>query len=151
MSETDQDGLRRQMRALADRAEIGDLISSLGLMLDEKAFERISTIFTEDVVAEFPFGRVTSPGALAEQGRKSQGRYAGAQHVFSNQLVDLKGDSADARANLVAIHVHRAGEPGSHHDAGFHYRFKVARTAAGWRISHMNVSAIWVADSVERK
>mgnify|MGYP001424817169 CR=1 FL=1 len=141
--------LRLQVQQLTDRAEISDLVSRLGLLLDEKRFDDIRSVVTDDVVADFPSyaaaGQLRGSDDLAAHGLKSQGRFARAQHVMTNVLIDLDGDRASVRANLIATHVHQADESSSHYDIGEYYRLEVVRTPAGWRISRLNPNAIWSA------
>ncbi len=42
---------RNQMQELVDRSEIADLVSRLGLWLDEKRFDYAPSIFVEDATA----------------------------------------------------------------------------------------------------
>ncbi len=140
--------LQRQVRELLDRNEIVNLIGRLGLMLDEKRFDDIRSIVTDDVVADFPStgaGQMRGIEALAAHGRKSQGRFERAHHVITDHLIDLDGDRATVRANLIATHVHRADEPGSHYDVGEYYRFEMIRTPEGWRISRLNPNGVWTS------
>ena len=140
--------LRRQLQDLLDRNAIVDLISRLGLMLDDKRFDDIGSIYADDVVAIFGFAagaRIEGVEALAERGRKSQGRFARAHHVFTDHVIDLRGDQAIVRANLIGIHVHRAEDPASHFDMGERYTFEMIRKPEGWRIAKVITTPVWTA------
>jgi 3-phenylpropionate/cinnamic acid dioxygenase small subunit len=134
------------LQELLDRSEIADLIARLGLWLDEKRFEDARSVLTEDVAVETLGGQVQGIEAVTEQARRNHdvGR---TQHVITNLLIDLDGDKATIRANLIATFVQRADEPGSHFDIGERYRFEAIRTAHGWRLSRVQASPLWTSGS----
>ena len=145
-----RDGLERdapqpgsQMQELVDRNAITDLVSRLGLWLDEKLFDEARSIFTEDATGEFPSGPVQGVELLADQARRNHSDFERTQHAITNVLIDLDGDRATVRANLIATFVHRADAPGSHFAIGERYRFEVVRTPEGWRFSRLEVTPVW--------
>ena len=140
--------LDRKVSDLFDRITIVDLITRVGVTLDEKRFGDLRSIFTEDVVVRFGFPGsepIDNIESLAERGRRSQGRFARAHHIFTDHLIELSGDTAKVRANLLGFHVHRAEEPSAHFDIGERYRFEMIRTPEGWRISYMSTEPVWTA------
>ena len=148
----DQERLARvlpRLEELLDKAEITDLVSRLGRILDERRFEDIRSIATEDVVADFPThaaaAQLRGVEALTEHGRRSMGRFERTQHVTTNVMIDLDGDRARVRANLIATHVRAAGQPNVHYDAGEYYLFDAVRTPEGWRLCRINPNAVWYA------
>lgn len=147
----DLEQLREQVQKLVDRGEITDLISRLGLLLDEKDFDSARSVFTEDVSAKFPAGHIQGVDDLAESGRQNIGPFAAVQHVITNLLIALDGNRATARANLIATHVHRAADPGSHFDSGVVYHFGAVRTPDGWRLSSMELEHVWSAGTADEE
>jgi len=125
---------------LNDRREITDLVSRLGLWLDEGRFDEAPSILTEDVAVSTPGGQAEGIERVIAQARRNH-QYAGLQQVISNVLVDLDGDRADVRANLVATFVGSAIE-----QHGERYRFEAVRTPDGWRLSRVEVKAVWLRD-----
>jgi hypothetical protein len=132
-----------QLHELADRIEITDLISRYGQIADEKRFEDSRSCCTEDIVAEYHFGRAQGVDVLARYGRQALGAFERTQHIISNVLIDLAGDSATVSANLLAVHIQRAEDPVTHFDLGGRYRFEVVRTPQGWRISRVRFDVLW--------
>ncbi|WP_162919012.1 nuclear transport factor 2 family protein [Taklimakanibacter deserti] len=122
--------LDRKASDLFDRIAIIDLITHIGLSLDEKRFDNLRSIFTADVVVK--------------RGH-SQGRLASTHHLFTDYLIELSGDKAEVRANLRGFHVHRAEAPASHFDIAERYRFEMVRTAEGWRVFRMTTEPVWTA------
>jgi len=121
--------LDRKVGDLFDRIAIIDLITHIGRSLDEKRIDNLRSIFTEDVVVK--------------RGHP-QGRLACTHHLFADHLIELSGDKAEVRANLLGFNVHRAEMPASHFDIGERYRFEMVRTAHGWRISRMTTEPVWM-------
>lgn len=132
------------LQDLTDRQAITDLVSRLGLWLDEKRFYDTEALFTEDVTVATPGGRAQGVGLVAEQARRNHD-YERIQHVITNVLIDLDGDRAQVRANLIATLVPSAAEPAAHATLGERYRFDAVRTPQGWRLSRVEVDPIWTA------
>jgi hypothetical protein len=130
------------MQELTDRQAITDLVSRLGLWLDEKRFDAAPTIFTEDVTAQTPGGTSSGIARVAEQARRNHADDR-TQHVITNVLVDLDGDRAEVHANLIATFVPDAGAPGDRRTLGQRYGFDAVRTAGGWRLCAVRVQRVW--------
>jgi 3-phenylpropionate/cinnamic acid dioxygenase small subunit len=128
-------------RLLADRAELTDLLTRQGLWLDERRFDETASIFTEDATVETPGGRAEGRQALTDQAKRNHARFARTQHVTSNVLIDVTGDRATLRANLIATFVR--DEPVPDFTLGERYRFDAVRTAEGWRFSRVEVTPVW--------
>ena len=119
-----------------DHQDIVDLVSRLGLWLDEKRFEDARSVLTDDVTVRTPGGQAEGiERVVAQAGRNHQ---VPTQHLITNVLVDLDGDRATATANLLVTF---AGETIERH--GERYRFGAARTPDGWRLRRIEVTPIW--------
>jgi len=132
-------------REVLDRAEIEQLVSAMGAVLDERRFEDFGDVFAEDVEARFPFGAVEGLAAMTEIARRTLGPYEQTQHAIADVLAELDGDRADVSANLIAVHVPSAAEPARHFDVGARYRFEVRRTEAGWRLARVELTPVWTS------
>jgi hypothetical protein len=130
---------------MTDRTELEELVSRYGAMADERTFDAADRVLCDDVVAEYPFGRHVGRDAVVEAGRSALGAFAATQHVITNTLIAVDGGQATIRANLVAVHVQHAHAPDVHFDVGGWYRFSARRTDAGWRLSHVLLTAVWTA------
>ena len=125
---------------LTDRREIADLVSRLGLWLDEGRFDEAPTILTDDVTVDTPGGQAEGIERVIAQARRNH-QYDGLQHMITNVLVDLDGNHAAVRANLVATFVDDAVVE----QHGERYRFEAVRTADGWRLSRVEVRPVWIS------
>jgi SnoaL-like domain len=130
------------LQDLTDRREIADLVNRLGLWLDEKRFYDTESLFVEDVTVATPGGAAQGVGRVAEQARRNH-HHERLQHVITNVLIDLDGDRASVRANLIATLVPSAGEPEVHATLGERYRFEAVRVGDGWRLARVEVEPVW--------
>lgn len=153
MSTTDLVSLNHQLQELNDRQEIADLITRLGLMLDEKRFDDAQTILADDVTVRTPGGSASGVEGVVGQARRNH--TVRTQHVITDLLIELDGDRASARANLIVTFVPDSDEPdarliiGTSEPAesrlmiGERYHFDVVRGEAGWRLSSIEVARLW--------
>jgi SnoaL-like protein len=128
---------------LFDRLHIVDLVTSVGRCLDERDFEGLRELFTEDATVATPGGTVSGHDALVAQARRGHSRDKGIQHVITNHLVDLDGDRASVRANLLVAFAAGGPEDPQPFLLGEVYRFELRRTADGWRISSLRSTPVW--------
>ena len=119
-----------------DRQDITDLISRLGRWLDDKRFDEAGTVLTDNVTVSTPGGQAEGIERVVAQA--SRNHQVPTQHLITNVLVDLDGDSATATANLLVTF---AGPVLERH--GERYRFGVTRTSDGWRLSRIEVTPVW--------
>jgi 3-phenylpropionate/cinnamic acid dioxygenase small subunit len=132
------------VKRLRDQSEITTLLYQLGAALDEKRFDDLREIYTPQAVFDFAGSPKTGDLDSAIAGGKDMGaRFAHTHHVMTNPIVELNGDTARVRANLIATHVYRADAPERHYTAGMVYHFTAVRIPDGWRFSHVKLERIW--------
>lgn len=139
-------------RTITDRLEITDLVSRLGLVFDEGRFDEMPSLFVADAVATTPGGTARGRDAVVAQAGRNHRPDQHIQHVTSNVLVDLDGDRARVRANLVVTFAEAgAGEalaPPPEFTLGEVYRFEVVRTPDGWRFARVETTPVWMSGRV---
>jgi len=136
------------VRTLVDRAEIADLVAHLGVVLDEGRFDDMADLLVEEVTARTPGGRAEGRTAVIAQARKNHRSDFAIQHVISDVVVvDVDGDRADVRANLVVsfAEVVPVVAPPVTYALGEVYRFVVVRTVQGWRLAEVETVPVWMS------
>jgi hypothetical protein len=128
---------------LLDRLRIEELIARLGRCLDERDFEAIRELFTADGRVTTPGGVATGCDAIVEQARRRHSADVGIQHVITNALIDIAGDRADVRANLLVTFARDGvGDPRPF-QLGEVYRFRLRQADNGWRFESLISSPVW--------
>lgn len=133
-----------QLRELVDRNEITELVNQLGRALDEGRFDDFRTIYTAEATAKTPGGRAEGRDALIAQASRNHSDDKRIQHFITNVMIDLHGDAAEVRANLIATFAQATtavSEP--QYTLGEVYRFDAVRTAEGWRLSRVETTPLW--------
>lgn len=125
-----------------DTAEITRLVTRLGAALDEHDFQTLPQLFTPDATATTPGGTAVGRDNVITQATRNHTDFPNLQHIVSGVLVDLDGDKADVRANLVG-YFGRADNPEPVRQIGGIYRFGAVRTADGWRFNSLTVRQVW--------
>jgi SnoaL-like domain len=142
------------LQQLYDRTEVTDLVYRLGVCLDESRFDEMRELLVEDAAVRTPGGWAEGREALIDQVKRNHPPDQRFQHVTTNILVDLDGDRAKVRANLV-VHITTpddapadAPAPPPRCTLGEVYRFQLVRTPGGWRFSHVETVRLWVAGTL---
>jgi hypothetical protein len=126
-----------------DRHELTDLAARLGRCLDEKRFDEVRTVFTEDASVSTASGAVQGIDAIVEKARKIRPAGVFTHSFITNPLIDVDGDTATMTANLLAVFV---GQPeGRGRLFGERYHLAAVRTPRGWRISRVEGVPLWEA------
>ncbi|MET7328693.1 nuclear transport factor 2 family protein [Nonomuraea sp. NPDC005650] len=144
--------LRRRVRELSDREEITDLVYRLGAVLDEGRFDELSAIFSEDATALTPGGLAEGRSALIAQAGRNHSPEERIQHVIGNVLVNVDGNRARVRANLIATFAAEGASevrlaPAPRLILGEVYHFEAIRTGQGWRLSRVETTPVWASQT----
>lgn len=146
--------MRRQVRVLIDRGEIDDLITRFSRDLDdrtlaEQAFDTdwARAYFTEDATVDYPVGTSSGARAIAELiGGSGMAPFQRSHHLTANHLIEVDGDRAATRFNLIATHIHTEPERMPFW-VGDYYEGELVRTSAGWRFIRQALHVTWTHGS----
>jgi hypothetical protein len=73
--------VQADVRHLADRAELTDLVYALGRTLDEHRFDDLDNLFTEDITGITPAGTRQGRTALVAQATRRHQEFDRLQHL----------------------------------------------------------------------
>ena len=158
MSTVQSTSLDKQIEQLGDRQTIAELITRVGVMLDEKRFDKAGSVLADDVTVQTPGG--SSHGLQAVTAQAQRHHTVRTQHVITDVLIELDGDTAEARANLVAtfaadrpgsrLLINGVEQAGSYLTVGGRYRFGAVRTEDGWRLARIESETLWSSQPQSR-
>jgi hypothetical protein len=150
--------LNDPVEQLLARTQITDLVFRLGMCLDEGRFSEMGCLFIEGATATTPGGSAEGRATIVALAERNHRPEYSTQHVSTNLLVDLDGDRATVRGNLV---VQVAPPPAPVEGApaatpaalapllgftlGEVYRIECVRTSDGWRFSRVCTVPVWMS------
>ena len=138
------------MTAPSDFLEIQQVLYAYARAIDQKDWKALERVFTPDARIHYALER----GAelrFPELGpwlARSMVIFKATQHVISNPLVEVNGDTASSTAYLIASHV-QVRQDGSESVTreGGRYTDTWLRRPEGWRIATRRLERIWVDGS----
>ena len=124
-----------------DQAQITELVFRLGACLDEHRFDGIRDLLTDDVSVRTPGGTAQGMEATLAQVTRTHDGFDYLHHAISSVLVELDGDAAVVRANVIASYGREVDPP--ERQLGAVYRLRTRRTPHGWRLAEIDVTPVW--------
>ena len=136
------------LEELLARHELEELIFAYCRHFDLNEPERVAALFTDDAVVDYgpEFPDVVGAAAIEDAVAGSLERiFAATSHHVSNIQLEFDGpDAATGQTYLYAWHRYRDGSPDGELWGRYEHRFR--RTAAGWRISSLRLTAAGTRD-----
>lgn len=135
----------RTLERVAAELDVRDLILSAWAAIDRKDWDTYAGAFAEDGEFEIMGQRRRGRADIAAGPSRDLAKYDGLQHLISNVLVDVDGDSAGGQWYCVAVHVPDGAHPERHADVGLKYRFRARRGEDGWRFAEVTIEIVWAS------
>lgn len=135
---------------LLSRAEVTALLDRYLLDLDTAELDDAwaGSLFTDDAQVRFPVGAHDGVAGMAEFHRTAMAKFTGTQHLGSHAVVDVDGDEAALRANLVSTQVL---PDRSLFTTGTRAEGRAVRSGAGWRLRTLSFHLVWSTGSPPRR
>jgi len=126
----------------ADRDAIRHLLAVYTYNGDRGRIDALAACFAEDGVLEFTGKAPRGPAAIAEALTSGDRNPAVTfvRHHVTNPLIEVTGDSAEARSYFAVTSDNGPDHSGTYTD-------RLVRTAGGWRIAYRRVRIDWQAAS----
>ncbi|CAA9585326.1 MAG: hypothetical protein AVDCRST_MAG87-3867 [uncultured Thermomicrobiales bacterium] len=109
--------------------------------MDDHRFDDLVALFTGDATATTPGGTARGREAVIAQTTRNHADYAHFQHLITTVLIDLDGDRAVVRANLVATFVRDGSLPEL--AIGGLLRLQAQRIREGWQLANLEILPLW--------
>ena len=122
--------------------EITQLLYRLYALMDERDFDALATVFTEDADGRTPGGHARGRDSLIAQARRNHEHIPHLQHRVSNVLVEPVNDGeARIRAVVEAVFADESAEPV--YRLGEVYRARAVRENGEWRLAGFAMEPVW--------
>ncbi|GGT05143.1 MULTISPECIES: nuclear transport factor 2 family protein [Streptomyces] len=131
-----------------DRSAVVETCDRMGWHTDLHEWAEVTALFTDKVLVDHTSLLGGSPSTMPAQELVDSwaaviGGYDSSQHLMTNHLVTVDGDTARCTASFQATH--RLDNPlGSPlWRIGGRYRFHLVRSAGGWKIDEIAMTVLW--------
>ncbi|MFH8570257.1 nuclear transport factor 2 family protein [Streptomyces sp. NPDC017993] len=131
-----------RVERLVHRTEVAELLDRYLVGLDEQRLDDgwAESLFTTDACVEFPVGRHEGIAGLAAFHRTAMAKFARTQHLNSGAVVDIEGERATVRANLISTQVLSSQ---ALFTTGTFARGEARLGAEGWRFQRLSFALVW--------
>ena len=138
------------LQEISDRLEIQDLFARYSFAIDDRNWDALDEVFTEDAVIDYSEvggSRGTYREIKAWLG-DAMARFKSFQHMVATTEYKIDGDRATTRTilfNPMIMHPDGSEAPGNDKVffVGLWYRDTLVRTAKGWRIAERYEQKCW--------
>ena len=134
------------LRTVADRIEIDDLLTSYTVAIDTHDWDRLDTVFTPDAHIDYSAsgGQVGAFPEVKAWLSETLPMFTGMQHYVTQKDVRLDGDEATVRAYFLnPLVIDREDGTRWQMDIGGIYAHTLVRTADGWRSRRLVEEMVW--------
>jgi ketosteroid isomerase-like protein len=131
----------QQLRDLADRVEILDLVARLSQWLDAGDYTDGSALYTDDAIVLSPRGTAEGLEAILDHLRRSTPDGERSQHLTTDVAIELGGDRAEITTNQLVSFYREDEEP--HRLVGLRHRYDAMRCPQGWRLRRAKITPLW--------
>jgi hypothetical protein len=135
-----------ELQGLLDRERLMGLMNRYFATIDDARdldTEWARSIFSEDVRVEHRGFTLEGIEDLAVGNRFVRDGWDRTFHVSTNAQVELDGDKAHLRAQLLAVHVHPESVPPEPYIIANVFEAGAVRTSDGWRFQTLNLRPVW--------
>ncbi|CAM3895200.1 nuclear transport factor 2 family protein [Smaragdicoccus niigatensis] len=127
----------------AYRHDLVELVTRLTRCIDLKTFPEMSALYLPDAELVSPMGVIEGANTIVEFAQRNHEQYAATQHLVCGTTVEVEGESAVVVADVVAVLVPVAEEPGTNIQLGSRYELATAHIDGVWRITRQTITPLW--------
>jgi 3-phenylpropionate/cinnamic acid dioxygenase small subunit len=138
-----------RLQWLIDRAQISDVQLRYATAVDLRDWKLFRSCFTDEVEVDFTslFGgsgpRAVSADRWTEAARRTVGGLQATQHMITNHVITIEGDTATCVAYVQARHYLPNDKGDSLQTLGGYYTNHFVRTPEGWKIRRCKLTVTW--------
>jgi hypothetical protein len=136
--------------SLSDREQIVDLMTNYARAIDTGDWDRLRSVFLPEGSIHMAGSDPVSP--FQNEGVKFFQDWAKtvdvSQHMTAGHSIDVDGDAASVRVNVLGVGVNNSWEGGNTVLVGGVQTLTMKRTADGWRIETLAFTPSWTAGNL---
>ncbi|BBZ70628.1 nuclear transport factor 2 family protein [Mycobacterium paraseoulense] len=132
--------------SLEDIQALLELTHRYAFALDGRRWDQLRDLFTDDVELDYGLGPefiIRGVDTFIEASRAAVEAMDATQHMFTNHLFEVDGNSAKGRYYMQAQHMKLDAAGGVLHTLGGIYEDEFVRTGQGWKVRRRSFRAIW--------
>ncbi|MEV0620384.1 nuclear transport factor 2 family protein [Nonomuraea sp. NPDC050404] len=131
-----------------DRADLAELIYRLYACMDEGRFDGLRTVFADEISVRTPGGLASGRETVIAQASRNHSTGERVQHFVHNPLVEVHGDHADVRADVIVTFSDADAPedrlaPAPRRTLSERFRYEAIRSSEGWRLSRVDATPVW--------
>ncbi len=133
------------LQEISDRMEIQDLLYDYAEIIDQKNFDKLRDIFTEDAFIDYSVygGAVGGLEAIIDFLKEAMTIFPNTQHLNANMQIKVDGDTGSGKIMCFNPQEMDLGEGSQTYMLGLWYIDQYQRTEAGWRIKRRVEEKSW--------
>lgn len=133
-----------------DRLAVIETCTRMAWHADQREWDALRDVFADEVLLDYTSLQGGEPATISreqliESWAGLLGKLQATQHLVTNHLVTVSGDTASCTAAFQATHLF----PNAHGDPiwtlGGSYCFELVRDSERWRISALTMTATWAS------
>ena len=137
------------LQVLIDEREIHQVALRYCRALDTKDWALLDDVFVPEATGQLGIPTtLVGIEAIRERIRGALQHLDESQHLVGNHEIAVDGDAATHRCYLQAQHIREAATGGPHYIVAGRYEDRLARTDAGWRITHRTLTVMGTEGNV---
>jgi len=132
---------------VSDKLAIIQLLNQFGLAIDLRDWDSFRNLFAESVVFDYSsIGEIAGtlkPEEIANTASNDLGGFKTTQHVITNHIVELSGNTATCKAHVRAMHLLPNDDLEPMLEIGGYYIAGLSRTDLSWKIESWKFVILW--------
>jgi len=131
-----------------DRIDVIETCTRMLWHVDLRQWDALPALLAEKVTLDYTSlvggqPTVSTPDRIIADWRAGLGHLTATQHMIGSQIAEVHGDEAHLTAHFQATHLLPNAHGGPTWTLGGRYRFDLTRSASGWRIAGVVMTAVW--------
>ncbi|MGC0330326.1 ketosteroid isomerase-like protein [Streptomyces sp. SAI-170] len=136
------------MSSVADRLDVIDTCTRMAWHTDSRDWEKLGETFADEIRLDYTSLNGGEPFTIARKDLVAAwsgllGAFTATQHILSNFLAEVSGDTAVVTAMFQATHRMPSDHGGPLWTLAGKYRFGLTRTPSGWQIDDVVMTVLW--------